>query len=128
MSNKIIQIKDGSDNALPVSNDSANNYCKMPDGTLIQWGVITNLSPKSLSGSPSGQIYYHEYDANVTFPVAFVNIPSVLVSPFGGRECSISWVVPSAISFSSFDTLGGRQTLESSVKLNITWIAIGRWK
>lgn len=111
-----------------VSNDSASGYCRMPDGTLIQWGNVTNLSPRNLSGSASGQIYYHEYDANVTFPVAFVALPTVLVSPFGGRECSISWVVASTTSFSSFDTLGGRQTLESTAKLNISWLAIGRWK
>ena len=35
---EIIQIKDGSTDVLPVAEESGSNYCKMPDGTLIQWG------------------------------------------------------------------------------------------
>lgn len=38
-----------------LSNDSANGYCKFPDGTLIQWSsTITSAGQLRLTGSISG--------------------------------------------------------------------------
>lgn len=110
------------------ANDSGTGYCKMPDGTLMCWGLLSDLSPRNLTGTQSGTLYYHEYTANVTFPIAFVNTPSISVTTLTGRECSISWVVANTTAFSSFDTLSGQQTAESTRKLRVSWIAIGRWK
>lgn len=109
-------------------NESGSTYCKMPDGTLICWGLLTDLSPRNLTGTATGAIYYHEYDANVTFPVAFTGIPAMSVTVDGGDECAISWVVCNSTSFTSFDAIGGAQTMASTKKLRVSWIAIGRWK
>lgn len=109
-------------------NESGADYCKMPDGTLLCWGLLTGLSPRNFTGTATGSIYYHEYDANVVFPVAFTDIPSMSVTVDGGDECAISWVVCNATSFSSFDVIGGAQTLASDKRLRVSWLAIGRWK
>ena len=110
------------------ANTSGTGYCKMPDGTLMCWGVLSGLSPRNLTGTPAGSLYYHTYTANVTFPISFVDLPSISVTRLTGRVCAISWVVTDTTTFSSFDTLSGQQTIESTRKLAVSWQAIGRWK
>ena len=103
----------------PVNNDSGNNYCKMPDGTLIQWGV------KSYSGTiaAGGQA-----TDTVTFPTSFVNSGYSLT-------CNMITSVPSQKTASlstrsvSSATISLQNTFSSASEgATYSWIAIGRWK
>ena len=103
----------------PVNNDSGNNYCKMPDGTLIQWGVKSYSGTIAVNGTATD---------TVTFPVSFVNAGYSLV-------CNLMTSVPSQRTAS----LSTRSTTSATISLQnnytsasdgatYSWIATGRWK
>ena len=99
-----------------VMNNSGSNYCKMPDGTLIQWGNLTNFKSRM--------------EAN--FPIQFVgNNPCVQVTPVYNTTTTARCVMSaigekSKFTFFAFDITTGVES--TSTTLNFTWIAIGRWK
>ena len=118
MSDKVIQIKDGSDNALPISNDSSTNYCKMPDGTLIQWGseTFTNLAASSTG------------DAEADYPIPFESVPRAFVTvansslPHQFIACVQNYGSKSKIR------IRVRNGYSSATTVTVNWLAIGRWK
>lgn len=86
-----------------IINDSDSNYCKMPDGTLIQWGSATVNSEGSYI---------------LSLPVAFIATPTITVS-------TDAWN-PVAAGAAGVGT--GTITLRSSANQKVYWQAIGRWK
>ena len=102
-----------------VLNESDPGYCKMPDGTLICWGLASNTS--------SGY-------AEITFPTQFTGTNySFVATPaygYGYNTYEIrvitqsSWSTGGFVYFRNFDA----NTPYTSTNAKAHWIAIGRWK
>lgn len=99
------------------TNNSDSNYCKMPDGTLIQWG-------RAYSDS-AGII-------DVTYNVSFVNPAAYVVCNGYGSltnmAVSIKIKTYGTTNFSAVVNAienNGVRALSDNV---VQWIAIGRWK
>ena len=71
-----------------LSNDSANGYCKFPDGTLMCWGTF---SGGSYATTQEGSLYVAAISPSITFPVAFSAKPAVMFSP-----SSVAYGIPVA--------------------------------
>ena len=101
-----------------VTNNSGSDYCKMPDGTLIQWGRVSVTT-----GSTKADLGYNGYSI-VSFPIDFNSIPVVLCSPeenAGYWNASATYI--SKTLFAAY--IAGNQQNTSK---NVMWVAIGRWK
>ena len=94
-----------------VTNNSGSGYCKMPDGTLIQWGK-DNIA---------------ENDANKTvlFPVSFSDTNYSLTVSGGFAYIPTVFFVYSAQTINS--VIIWKSTTDTHVQ-PFSWIAIGRWK
>lgn len=110
-----------------LSNDSANGYCKFPDGTLIQWGTS-----RITSGSTS--VYVSPINlAHVTiqFPISFAST-NYLVFGSGrhstGASIAIAQVGEEKTSCSVHWWDAAARTFSTSAPLVVKWCAIGRWK
>lgn len=92
-----------------VTNNSQHGYCKMPDGTLIQYGLDNQWSsnPKL-----------------ITFPMSFYTRVPIVASSCGAGSTRTP-VYVEGISLSGFEAYRGDGSLSN---LWIRWIAIGRWK
>lgn len=106
-----------------LSNDSANGYCKFPDGTLIQWGSTTTSASGMTQIAPSG-IYYGK--ASIAFPIEFVEKPIVV----GSTKYSTGHQVPAGFEGSTTGALVWYYEFyeRSGPQLVIRWVATGRWK
>ena len=109
--------------------DSADGHCKMPDGTLIQWGTVTLTS-----GSTSTYVSpINTATVVIQFPIPFVSTDYMVFgsgkystgasTPIGQNiagetltTCSVHWWDATARAFSA------------SIPLRVKWCAIGRWK
>lgn len=109
-----------------VGSSNGIYYCKMPDGTLIQWGT-GNYSPTSSTGVASGSVYYFEFRPNIVFPIEFYYTPSVTLTKLGGSEGAISWAQRSKTGISMFDVIRGVQN-PGDPSVDLCWMALGRWK
>ena len=101
-----------------VTNNSGSNYCKMPDGTLIQWGSVSMAC--TTEGGPLG--YYGT--ATVNFPVAFKTASYVIIPTI--QEVASYWNANGYVSSTTQGVvcIGGNNT----VSKNVRWFAMGRWK
>lgn len=110
------------------SGGTASGYCKMPDGTLIQWGHYTVSQEGSLTQIASSGVYYGlDY---LTFPIAFYNDNYTVTGstrystghpvPIGFFSRSKSSVAISIYDFYARPMNGGNMI--------VRWQAIGRWK
>jgi len=116
--NDLLPISSGSEaKRLPgsaVINESAAGYCKMPDGTLIQYGFYE---------IPSGAAR-----VLVNFPLSFVNNNySFTATPAFGEARDV-WLT----FYNNSSNVKGsiyvyRQSSPDSVQ-GFCWLAIGRWK
>ena len=89
-----------------TTNETTSGSCKMPDGTLIQWGTVT---------VPSGS-----YIETVTFAKAFANTNyTVTFGVYDAIEPSIN------TKYTGGCRIGRTPNTASN---NIEWQAIGRWK
>lgn len=86
-----------------VTNNSGTGYCKMPDGTLIQYGTATTDSNGSYT---------------VSLPMEFKDNPAVSFMSDGWNPVSCS---VAGLGKGSF-------TIRSSASKIVYYIAIGRWK
>lgn len=102
-----------------VTNNSGSTYCKMPDGTLIQWGTAANMQ----SGN------------TITFPIHFINknYRVSITSQYNTASTirSIYGVANSdkyndGFTLYVWDTTKGGISTQNNVV--VEWIAIGRWK
>ena len=103
-----------------VMNNSGANYCKMPDGTLIQWGT------EFYSGSiqPGGVA-----QATVTFPISFADVTEMTIF--------VSLLTSQPAFRTATPASRGRASVNINIQNNYTsaaegatflWFAIGRWK
>ena len=103
-----------------ITNNSGTGYCKMPDGTLIQWGNTT------VSATPNA-----DTNVDVTFPVAFVDTSYNLSCEIVGYYRSYAgsyydyWVINRTTTKGTL-RICNSGTLTPSIPLS--WLAIGRWK
>lgn len=124
---KIVQMSDSDGNVYPVSNASGTGYCKMPDGTLIQWGDKWYTDAGSFTAN--GSLYI--LPVALTFPIEFVN-DSIFVSGSSkvGQAPEFAFGVAAKTRTNAtircFNT--SAQTVSSSLQLRVYWMAIGRWK
>ena len=99
-------------------NTSATGYCKMPDGTLIKWGIAT--------AKRSGDTL--DFSANQVF----LSAPTVIVSQAYNSTTTIrcNFGVASVSTGScivyAYDTY--TNALSEQTNLAYHWLAIGRWK
>lgn len=96
-----------------------SNYCKMPDGILIQWGTT------QVTTSSSGGLFGYMGNTRITFEIPFLTntTPIVISDP---NENGGFWNTGSySITATSFNLyMGGNMNATKTPK----WIAIGRWK
>ena len=106
-----------------LSNDSANGYCKFPDGTLIQWGSTTT-SASGMTQIASSGIYTGV--TSIAFPIEFVGEPIVV----GNTKYATGHQVPAGFTGSTTGALVYYYDFyqRSGSPLVIRWVAIGRWK
>ena len=114
-----------------TTNNSGTGYCKMPDGTLIQWGRLSGITVNLTALGNSG-LYGQTYVANngIVFPIAFVDSSYFVTGSF---QYSTGNVFPLAVAYTAqatdhcfpsfFDAYA-----RSGNDGRISWQAIGRWK
>lgn len=108
------------------ANDSGNGYCKMPDGTLLQWGTATITSG---TFTANGAMYF--LATSVSFHLPFINSASfVSGSSKVGSAVELAFGVAGVTETTATvrNMFTQAITLSSSVPLVIRWFAIGRWK
>lgn len=110
-----------------IMNNSGTNYCKMPDGTLIQWGtdqVVTETSPGSYPAL--GNNMYRGVKT-ISYTIPFISKPAVIVDGdnrlYGAFGSNAS---DSLTTNTQFIVEGGHNA--PNVTIEIYWIAVGRWK
>ena len=99
-----------------VSNDSTSNYCKMPDGTLICWGMGTI---SSIQGTTEKDLY-------VGFPQTYQAVPIVTVAMMtSGFNRRVNVKISSINGFTAtMALLSGTSSADGW----FNWISVGRWK
>lgn len=99
-------------------NESAIGYCKMPDGTLIQWGTFTE-------NMTNGQLAITR-----AFPVAFVDtnyhVAACNVTSSATYVCSFAFTATATTACTMLFALPLAQTYTGGA--NFSWMAVGRWK
>lgn len=110
-----------------VVNTSGSGYCKMPDGTLTQWGVLYNQTVDVSSQLPNGMYYGTFY---IDFPIAFKDGNYF-------AECTFRYSTgmgnPCGMAIGTHTASRGWFYLQDSTPRSgsdgrIAWMAIGRWK
>lgn len=108
--------------------DSSTNshYCKMPDGTLMQWGTVDITS-----GTTSSYIPVYILSVTITSPISFYDTTYVITGSskygtgaefaFGQRTTHESHAIVRLCDTSS-------RTASFSAVWRVKWQAIGRWK
>ena len=109
--------------------DSADGHCKMPDGTLIQWGSIT--VQQGSTAQYVGQTY--QMGVSISLPIPFVDTNYRVFGStkfVSGGAVAIGHDVSLSTASSAFIRAWDYtpRTLSSSETLKIWWIAIGRWR
>ena len=112
-----------------LSNDSANGYCKFPDGTLIQWGSFVVNETGSLAQVASSGIY-SGVTSPTSFPLPFINGDYIVT---GAARYATGY--STAIGFLAYTASTWRCALYDFYQrpMNdgnfvVKWQAIGRWK
>lgn len=106
-----------------LSNDSANGYCKFPDGTLMCWGTFFS---GSIATTQQGSLYVATLSLSITFPVAFSANPVVMFSPSGDPYS----IPASGVKYSTtgITQLALARPNSGNIYPEFSWLAIGRWK
>lgn len=107
----------GGANGIRTETNSNGSWLKLPDGTLIQWGIIW------ANTDSDGRLL-------VTYPVAFVgDAPRPIVTPTYSTT-KLIFVVSEQHKLGSFMVKHSRPDGENIVGAEQSdgWIAIGRWK
>lgn len=103
-----------------VMNDSGSNYCKMPDGTLICWGLTDWKTTQANSTA----------DISVTFPVEFISDPVIIAGM--GSDSSAAEIGNISVATYSRSSTGVTFRIFSKAGTTrsprVFWLAIGRWK
>lgn len=127
-----IRIKNGTTDALPVSAESGNGYCKMADGTLIQWGSVACTNPSSSASTMSQVVSSGIFTGTVrlSFSENFINTSYMVTGcskydtgyefPYGVITKAAANVILRLYDFHARPLNDG--------KMVIQYLAIGRWK
>lgn len=95
-------------------NNVSSNYCKMPDGTLIQWGY--------------GTISKGTDNVTVIFPVSYINtIYGFNAMPVFESDRTMSFVYAHTEQ-GSIGVYSRTNPITDNNGQAFKWIAIGRWK
>lgn len=102
-----------------MANNSGAGYCKMPDGTLIQWG----------SASITRSVGINESSA-ITFPIPYLSTTSPLVfTTFNTRAYSPYLSSnPSDVFYNEFKIVLVNSNATAYSDGTVNWLAVGRWK
>lgn len=110
-----------------TTNNSGTGYCKMPDGTLIQWGDVWYTDVGSFT--QNGAVYI--LAVALTFPKAFVdgNIFVTGSSKIGQAPEFAFGVANKTSTNATIRCMNSTaQTVSTTTQLRVHWMAIGRWK
>ena len=107
------------------SGNSTSGYCKMPDGTLIQWGRI-NVSGVAIQNTWGSLFESASQPSGVTFAIPFVEYPSCSATANLSPSAWLEGLSTSKTGISNYFLV--RPTSVASATGHIDWIAIGRWK
>lgn len=112
MASKTITMTDGTDVLYPESALSGTGYCKMADGTLIQWGEATIASGNTV--------------VTVSFPQTFSNSNyGFSVTGTFNNTRALTWATAGQTT-SQIQVYRGVETYNYAQSLK--WMAVGRWK
>jgi len=126
---QIVVLDDTAENGGIESGSNADgSYIKYPDGTMIQWGANKTVgenetNSNNLFGSTAGSTI--RFDANVNFPLTFIDTPVVVCAPRSNFLISVNALGASDTGFFVRTHLTNTADVTSS---RIDYIAIGRWK
>ena len=101
-----------------VTNNSDTGYCKMPDGTLIQWGSV-NITTTTEKG-PFG----YTGQMQITYPIAFNSTPVTV----GAIHDIAEYWNASVYNYNNLKATLSIAGNVSNVTKKVDWLAIGRWK
>lgn len=107
------------------SNDNGS-YIKFADGTMIQWGTYdTGLTDFT---TEFGSVFYNQLNSTINFPLAFVDIPSIVINQEIGGYLGGNTMggLPTKTNFRVYLYTTKSATLTRNA--TIYWQAIGRWK
>ena len=103
-------------------NDSGAGYCRMPDGTLIQWGRKTGISFNNEAN----------VEVSVTMPYAFIDTNyDVIITPTTTGVLNYLFrlgAFPSTTDTFLFDLVSGDGSPITITGRSVSWLAVGRWK
>lgn len=99
-----------------VTNNSDSNYCKMPDGTLIQWGIANVYTVGTTK------------DVQVTMPIPFTSTYTVVANGQVGSDTTNYEVIIVIQPNSASQFTAHIRNTTSNYTRQIYWLAIGRWK
>lgn len=121
----------GADNAADaITNlgfDSGTGHCKMPDGTLIQWGAVS--FPSGVTSGYVSPISLFRF--SITFPISFIDTNYCVWGSgrySSGMGTPIGFSDGTAAIANMFWWDAAARTFSDSLPLIIRWCAIGRWK
>lgn len=98
-------------------NDSGTDYCKMPDGTLIQWGSASIERKVGINETP-----FITFSIPFTIsPMVFTNFQTRAYAPYLSTNVSDVYAEKFKIILVNSDTYDYNNGA-------VTWLAVGRWK
>lgn len=103
---------------IPVMNNSGNGYCKMTDGTAIEWGRTNSGINIPINTVSEVELVYPKAFAS-DLVIVHVTPETILADKF---HISVTNIEPAKCKVYIYN---GHS---ASVSLTFRWIAIGRWK
>lgn len=119
------EVEINASHGIEYGSNTNGYYTKFPDGTLIQWGVVT-IADVPLT-VVSGSLFRNTSTAiRIDFPLSFIdNQYSANYAP--NTFTSIMGITPYAKN-SSYMLGIGYSTISQTISIPLDWYAVGRWK
>ena len=104
--------------------EDSNDYVKLPDGTLIQWGEV------SLKKIGADEGYTTSVSTAVQLPISFKDTQYKTFLTSQGGVLNARVMISVLVNTNAKMTVTGFYTLDRSGadELKYNWIAIGKWK
>ena len=107
-----------------ISQGSESNgwgWRKWNSGRLEQWGLIRQTSK---TGTSFGNMYYATY-TGITYPIPFINLPALNVTPYGGTMGILGNITHTETGITSYDMY---RTNAGYVGGTVSCYVTGAWK
>lgn len=105
-------------------NESGDGYCKMSDGTLIQWGSFEyNLTTSDFL--TWGNLVYAEVTQNPVFQIPFVDVPCVFAA---AGSTIFGWFSSIRPTKTGIPVMSFTRPNAYTGTIKVCWQAVGRWK